>query len=88
MKTKVKEIYVGDTVLREYFAESEMLYSENIEIEKVVKAEGTYFINYTACSANGYTKRTEIEVEPLEIMEMINTKINNFIEEYKNTENE
>lgn len=90
MKKNIKELstYIGDNILREHFAGYEMILPERIEIEKIVKAEDTYFVNYTFYSSSGYTRRTEVQVEPLELIEMINTKINNFIEKYESTENE
>lgn len=88
MKKEISN-YIGDTVLRENIAEYECVWESRIEISKVIKNDGVYIVDYFVNRPDGEEiKRTGFEVEPLEIMEMINTKINNFIEEYKNTENE
>lgn len=90
MKKEIKEIsiYMGDTVLRENIATYESILESKIEIDKIVKAEGVYVVDYTVQRPNGDVKQTGFTIEPLELIEMINVKINNFIEEYKNTEDE
>jgi hypothetical protein len=85
MKTKVKElrIYMVETLLRDFMADYETIYPECIEIEKVVEREGRYFVDYIVDDSYN---RTEVEVHPLELMEMLNVKINKLIEKYESRE--
>lgn len=90
MKKEIKEIsiYMGDTVLRENIAPYESVRANKIEINKIVKIEDVYAVDYTTQRPNGDVKRTGFTIEPLELIEMINTKINNFIEKYESIDNE
>lgn len=85
MKTKVKElrIYMVETLLRDFMADYETIYHECIEIKKVVEREGIYFVDYIVDDSYN---RTEVEVHPLELMEMLNVKINKLIEKYESRE--
>lgn len=85
MKTKVKElrIYMVETLFRDFMADYETIYHECIEIKKVVEREGRYFVDYIVDDSYN---RTEVEVHPLELMEMLNVKINKLIEKYESRE--
>lgn len=85
METKGVSIYNTEGILKEYIADIESCREERVEIHGIMKANGNYFVDYSYRNAN-YEEFTRVglEVEPLELMEMLNNKLNNLLETLNN----
>ena len=85
METKNISIYIADNVLRELLAQYEGYREEQLQIHNITKINGNYLVDYSFRNANyEETIREGVEVEPLELIEMLNDKLNRILETLNN----
>ena len=85
METKGISIYSTEGILKEYIADIESCRKERLEIHGVIRVNGSYFVDYSYRNKDWVeVTHVGLEVEPLELMEMLNNKLNDLLETLNN----
>ena len=85
METKGISIYSTEGILKEYIADIESCRKERLEIHGAIKINGSYFVDYTYRNKDGEeVTHVGLEIESLELMGMLNNKLNDLLETLNN----
>lgn len=87
MEIKTLLVTGTDNLIAEYIADIEKCEKEQLNISDIMVLNGSYFVDYSYKNAEGVdVTHIGLEIETLELMEILNSKLNRVIRTLNNIE--